>query len=78
MKKYLIVLVMSILFVMGLSACGVVQEVPTVPMATITPTPTAIPSSMPSLVPSVDITSDITPQVTQSTTAGTTATSQGE
>ena len=78
MKKYLIVLVMCILFVMGLSACGVVEEIPTVPMATITPSPTAVPSSMPSLMPTVDITSDITPQVSESATAGATATSQSE
>lgn len=78
MKKYLIVLFMLFIFVIGLAACGVVDEVPTVPMATITPSPSAVPSSMPSLIPTVENTSDIIPQTSDTATAGATSTSQAQ
>ena len=47
MKKLMLLLIAVGLLVLAMSACGVVEEMPTVPMATITPTPANVPSAMP-------------------------------
>lgn len=71
MKKVTIVLSMCILIMILFVACDMVKDVPTVPMATITPSPSNAPSSMPSLIPTVENTSDIIPEGSVGASTGT-------
>lgn len=53
MKKLMLFLVAVGILVLIMAACSVVEDMPTVPMATITPTPVNGPSAMPTDAPDI-------------------------